>query len=109
MSPDDQNRENQNPINAIDRVIHEPARLMILACLYVVESADFVYLVRLTGLTPGNLSSHLSKLEEAGYVAIEKEFKAKKPLTMVRLSSAGRDAFRAYRQSMQQILAELPD
>ena len=97
------------PQAEIDAVIHSPARLKVMMYLYVVESADFVYLVRLTGLTPGNLSSHLSKLEEAGYVAIEKEFKGKKPLTMVRLSSAGRDAFRAYRQSMQQILAELPD
>jgi len=97
------------PQAEIDAVIHSPARLKVMMYLYVVESTDFVYLVRLTGLTPGNLSSHLGKLEEAGYVAIEKEFKGKKPLTMVRLSAQGREAFRAYKESMQQILADLPD
>ncbi len=52
----------------IDRLIHEPARLMILALLYVVESADFIFLMRQTELTWGNLSSYMSKLEEAGYI-----------------------------------------
>jgi len=67
----------------IDRIIHEPARLMITAHLYVVESADYVFLMQNTGLTWGNLSSHLSKLEGAGYVDIIKEFIQKKPHTMV--------------------------
>ena len=97
------------PIAEIDRLIHEPARLMALALLYVVESADFLFLVRQTGLTWGNLSSHLSKLEEAGYVKIEKEFVDKKPHTMLHLTKKGRAAFRAYRQSMRQVLNGLPD
>ena len=101
--------EGLQPIADIDRLIHEPARLMILALLYVVESADFLFLMRQTGLTGGNLSSHLSKLEAAGYVAIEKEFVDKKPHTMLRLTDEGRAAFREYRQSMQQIFADLPD
>jgi len=97
------------PIAGIDRLIHEPARLMILALLYVVESGDFTFLMRQTGLTWGNLSSHLSKLEDAGYVQIEKEFVGKKPHTMLRLTDEGRAAFREYRQSMKQVLDDLPD
>ena len=97
------------PIADIDRLIHEPARLMILALLYVVESADFVFLMHQTGLTWGNLSSHMSKLEEAGYIEIEKEFVGKKPRTMLRLTDEGRVAFQEYRQSMKQVLDHLPD
>ena len=109
MSADDKNSENQNPINSIDRVIHEPARLMILAYLYVVESADFLFLMRQTGLTRGNLSSHLSKLEAAGYVAINKEFVDKIPRTLLSLTDSGREAFRIYKQNMQQVFEDLPD
>jgi len=102
-------KEDLHPFADIDRVIHAPARLMVLTYLYVVESAEFIFLMRLTGLTWGNLSSHLSKLEEAGYIAIEKEFRGKKPHTMIRLTDEGRAAFRAYKQSMQQVLDDLPD
>ena len=101
-------QEGLQPIAEIDRVIHEPARFMILALLFVVESADFLFVMRQTGLTRGNLSSHLSKLEEAGYIEIEKEFVEKRPHTMLHLSDEGRDAFQAYRESMQQILGDLP-
>jgi len=101
--------EGVQPIGNIDRLIHEPARLMILAHLYVVESADFLFLMRQTGLTWGNLSSHLSKLEAAGYIDIEKGFKGKKPHTMLRITDEGRAALREYQQSMRQVLDELPD
>lgn len=84
-----------------DRVIHEPARLIIAAILYSVESADFLYLLRETGLTKGNLSSHLSKLEEAGYVQIEKTFVGKIPRTLCRLTEAGRAAFEDYRARLK--------
>ena len=97
------------PIADIDRVIHEPARLVILALLYVVESGDFTFLMRQTGLTWGNLSSHLSKLEAAGYVEVEKEFVGKKPHTMLHLTDEGRAAFREYRQRMRLVLDDLPD
>jgi len=93
----------------IDRLIHEPGRLMILALLHVVESADFIFLMRQTGLTWGNLSSHMSKLEEAGYIEVEKEFRGKKPHTMLHLTEKGRAAFRKYRGRMKQVLDELPD
>jgi DNA-binding transcriptional ArsR family regulator len=102
-------KEDLHPIAEIDRLIHEPARLMIMALLSVVESADFLFLMRQTGLTWGNLSSHLSKLEAAGYVAVEKEFVGKKPHTMLHLTGDGRSAFQGYRQSMKQVLDELPD
>lgn len=93
----------------IDRLIHEPARLMIIVYLYLVESADFTFLMRQTGLTWGNLSSHMSKLEEAGYIEVEKEFKAKRPNTMLKLTGQGRAAFRDYRHSMRQVFEDLPD
>lgn len=91
-------------LNDINRLIHEPARLMILANLYVVESADFTFLMNQTDLTWGNSSSHLSKLEEAGYVRIDKEFVDKKPHTMLSLTAAGRSAFQQYHQQMQQFM-----
>jgi DNA-binding MarR family transcriptional regulator len=104
----DQTNE-RHPLADIDQIIHAPARLMALTYLYVVESADFVFLVHSTGLTWGNLSTHLSKLEEAGYVEIEKEFQGKKPRTMIRLTKEGRAAFREYKGKMQQVLDDLPD
>ena len=91
-------------LQSVDRVVHEPARLAVLTYLSLVESADFVFLMRTTGLTWGNLSSHLARLEEAGYVAIEKEFVKKKPHTMLRLTQAGRDALAKYRATMQTVL-----
>jgi DNA-binding MarR family transcriptional regulator len=96
-------------ISKIDKVIHEPARLMVMAYLFVVESADFLFLQRQTGLTWGNLSSHLSKLENAGYVAIEKEFLDKKPHTTLHLTDKGRTAFQEYRESMKQVFEDLPE
>jgi DNA-binding transcriptional ArsR family regulator len=109
MSIDEAVGEDLRSVGDIDRLIHEPARLMILSLLFVVESADFLFLMRQTGLTWGNLSSHLSKLEEAGYVQIEKEFVGKKPHTMLHLTDDGRAAFREYRQRMKQVLDDLPD
>lgn len=97
------------PIADIDRLVHEPARLMILTILYVVESADFLYVMRQSGLTKGNLSSHLSKLEAAGYIDIKKEFVSKIPRTLLRLTDTGREAFQTYRQDMIQVLEDLAD
>jgi len=93
----------------LDGIIHAPARLMVLTNLYVLDSADYVFLMRQTGLTWGNLSAHLTKLQEAGYVAIDKEFRGKKPHTTVRLTAQGRAAFREYKRSMRQVLDDLPD
>ena len=83
-------------ISNLDRLIHEPARLAIVAVLSACESADFKYLLNETGLTKGNLSAQLSKLEEAGYVAITKSFKGKYPHTECALTAEGMRAFKAY-------------
>jgi DNA-binding MarR family transcriptional regulator len=88
----------------IDRVIHEPARLLILAYLSVVESSDFLFLMKGAGLTKGNLSSHLGKLEEAGYVQITKEFVDKIPRTLLKLTDKGRTAIKSYKENMKQAL-----
>ena len=102
------NSENQEAANPppLDRVVHEPARLKILAFLSVVKSADFVFLLSRTGLTYGNLSSHMSKLEEAGYIEVEKEIKNKRPHTMLSITDNGRAAFENYRQDMLQLLGD---
>jgi DNA-binding transcriptional ArsR family regulator len=88
----------------LDRVIHEPARLLLVALLRKIERADFVFLMKESGLTRGNLSSHLSKLEEAGYVEIEKTYRGKVPLTLIGLTKAGRAAFDNYRKQMNGLL-----
>jgi DNA-binding MarR family transcriptional regulator len=95
-------------LNGIDRLVHEPARLAVMALLYVVDSADFIFLMNQTGLTWGNLSAHLSKLEEAGYLTIEKTFKGKRPNTTLRLTPQGREAFRSYAEKMKQVFRDLP-
>ena len=91
-------------VTELDRLIHEPARLLIVTILSTVESADFLFLQRETGLTKGNLSAHLSKLEEAGYIKIEKTFKGKLPLTICKLSAAGKKALGQYRQQLQDFM-----
>lgn len=85
-------------IASFDRLIHEPARLAIMAVLSACESADFTYLLNTTGLSKGNLSSHLSKLEKAGYVIITKSFRGKYPNTACALTLKGRKAFKAYQK-----------
>lgn len=106
MTTNDDN--NIRPIVDIDRLIHEPARFLIMAYLFVIETADFLFLERQTGLTRGNLSSHLAKLEKAGYVEINKEFIEKIPRTLLRLTREGRQAFHSYRKNMTRILDDLP-
>ena len=90
----------------IDAVIHAPARLQIVMQLFVVDAADATFLLNRTGLTWGNLSTHIAKLEEAGYVAVEKSFRGKKPRTMIQLTTKGRTAFQTYRSTMQAALAD---
>src|SRR5687767_5698016 len=91
-------------VTELDRLIHEPARLLIVTILASVASADFLFLQRETGLTKGNLSAHLSKLEEAGYVKIEKTFKGKLPLTVCELTAAGQKALTQYRNQLQDFM-----
>lgn len=90
---------------ALDRLIHEPARLVLMSNLAVVDEADFVFLSRQTGLTAGNISSHMARLEEAGYVAVAKTFVGKRPRTIYRMTRAGKKAFDRYRGHVAQLLA----
>jgi DNA-binding MarR family transcriptional regulator len=98
-----------SPINEVDRLIHEPARLKIIALLYMLESADFTFLMSQTGMTWGNLSSHMTKLEDAGYLEVEKSFKGRRPNTMLKLTNKGRQAFQTYRRQMTQFFEDVPD
>ncbi len=90
----------------LDRVIHEPARLVLVSNLYVVDEADFVYLSRRTGLTDGNISSHMSRLEKAGYVSIDKAIVGKRPRTTYALTDEGRRAFESYRRQVKELFAD---
>jgi len=97
------------PVIEMDSLIHEPGRLAIMAHLYVLDSADYLFLKGQTGMSWGNLSSHLAKLEEAGYVEMLKKFVDKKPHTTVRLTKKGREAFTLYRSRMRLLLEKLPE
>jgi DNA-binding MarR family transcriptional regulator len=100
--------ENHGPeipsLPPIDKLIHEPARLDILATLFVIKESDFIFLKNQTGMTWGNLSSHLSKLEDAGYITVKKEISNKKTKTRISLTNEGRRAFREYRQNIDEFL-----
>ena len=109
MNPGKTSDDELNAIQNIDKMIHEPARLLLMAHLFIVESADYLFLQRQTGLTWGNMSSHLRKLENAGYVAVEKEFIDKKPHTTLKLTDKGRRAFKEYRKNMKQVFEDLPE
>ncbi|MGB7538067.1 MAG: transcriptional regulator [Anaerolineales bacterium] len=87
----------------LDRLIHEPARLAILTALASCKSADFLFLQRLTGLSGGNLSSHVAKLEEAGLVNVEKQFIDKRPNTRIEISDQGRRAVREHWKKLDQL------
>ena len=94
-------------LKEIDRTVHEPARLLLLIYLYSVEKADFTFLKQQTGMTQGNLSSHLSKLEAAGYIETRKMFRNRRPLTMVNISGQGREAFSSYVKGMHHYFTDL--
>lgn len=87
-------------VGAINRLIHDPTRLMLISFLFVVDSADFVFLQSQTKLTAGNISSHMSKLENAGYVEVKKGYLGKRPQTIFRLTGKGRAEFDEYRKAI---------
>ena len=107
MPSEDTLPKDLTPITGIDANLHAPARLRILAVLCVVDRADFTFLLQQTGLTRGNLSTHLARLEEGGYVKIKKVFADRKPRTLIWLSARGRSAIQGYRESMRQVIEEL--
>jgi DNA-binding transcriptional ArsR family regulator len=105
--------EKEHPINeswaglaSVDKLIHEPARLAVITILDSVESADFLYLQKATGLTKGNLSIHLQKLEEAKLIEIQKTFQGKYPRTLCKLTLKGKQGFKIYKKQMKGILGK---
>jgi DNA-binding MarR family transcriptional regulator len=90
-------------LESLDRLVHEPARLVILTTLASCDSADFTFLRRITGLTNGNLSAHLTKLEEGGLVTIEKRFIDRKPNTNIGITAKGRRAVERHWKTLEQI------
>ena len=109
MNPSDRNREGQDALLGIDKIIHEPSRLLIMSTLYVLEGADFLFLLNQTGLTKGNLSAQLAKLEGAGHLTIVKGYAGKRPHTSLSLTEAGRKARAHYRDTMERLLDDLPE
>jgi DNA-binding MarR family transcriptional regulator len=107
MSNESQANPDLAPIKNLDPAIHAPARLMILAYLAAVVSADFTFLLKQTGLTRGNLSTHISRLEEAGYIEVNKEFVDRIPRTLYKLTDTGREAIYRYRENMRQVIDQL--
>ena len=93
----------------IDDLLHEPARLRLLVLLSVVKRTDFTYLLKLSGMSKGNLSVQMNKLADAKIVRIDKSFQGNRPRTMYELTAQGRKALRAYKKNMKTILAALPD
>ena len=98
-----------NQVLQLDRLIHEPARLVILSILAGAQSVEFRFIETLSGLSKGNLSSHLGKLEAGGLLEIHKSFRGKKPVTTVSLTPHGRDALAEYRQRLASVIAGIPD
>jgi DNA-binding transcriptional ArsR family regulator len=96
--------EDWKSLTEVDKLVHEPSRLMILTILNSVEKADFVYLQRETGLTRGNLSAHLTKLQEAGYIDIQKTFNGKMPQTICQIAEAGKIAFLKYTDYLKKVV-----
>jgi DNA-binding transcriptional ArsR family regulator len=91
---------NLQQVQKLDRIIHEPARLVILAALNKVEEADFKFLCAVTGLTKGNLSRQSAQLEEVGYITIRKYYKGRIPATSYCMTAKGHEAFTDYWQQM---------
>ena len=104
MSEPETNDDVSSSIMEIDRLIHEPARFSIMANLYVVEEADFLFLSRRIGLTRGNLSAHMRKLEEGGYIEVRKEFMGRKPHTVLAITEKGQEAFKNYVSELKNAL-----
>lgn len=88
----------------LDRLVHSRIRLAVLSILAAVDDAEFTYLRDEVNTTDGNLSTHLRKLEEAGYVAVDKSFRNRKPVTRYRMTEEGREAFTAYVDRLESML-----
>jgi DNA-binding transcriptional ArsR family regulator len=101
--------EQKIPLTDLDRLLHEPARLRLLANLAVVKKADFTWLLKQTGLSRGNLSVQMTRLADGGLVKVEKMFRDKRPRTLFQLTGKGMSALREYKKTMTTLLDSLPD
>jgi|TARA_Y100000310_G_C20697901_1_gene827058 DNA-binding MarR family transcriptional regulator len=93
----------------VDGLIHEPARLRLLAFLCVLDRADFAFLLRQSGMTRGNMSAQMTRLSDAGLVAVEKAFVDNRPRTTYSLTKKGREALTEYKRTMAALLDSFPD
>lgn len=107
MPPDKPSLPEIHPIKNIDQAIHSPSRLMILAYLAATDCVDFTFLLTQTRLTRGNLSTHISRLEDAGYVEVKKEFVDRVPRTLYKLTDDGRKAIHLYKENMLSVIDQL--
>jgi DNA-binding transcriptional ArsR family regulator len=97
-------QKNSDDIIEIDKLLHEPARLKIMSNIYTANSTDFLLLKKQTGLSSGNLSAHLIKLEKAGYVSILKKFKGRRPHTTLKITKKGKEAFSSYKKKLISVI-----
>ncbi len=104
MNRASRNELDLNRILEIDRLIHEPARLLIMSYLEVLDYCDFNFLINQTHLTKGNLSSHIRKLEEAEYVLVEKKIVNRKMNTVFSMTGKGSKMLKKYRETLKTIL-----
>jgi DNA-binding MarR family transcriptional regulator len=104
VSPDIQ----PSDLLTLDRLVHEPARLLILTVLASAKQVEFTYLEKMSGLSKGNLSSHMSKLEAGGLITVKKRFRGKRPLTELSLTAAGRKALNDYRLQLIGVVQVIP-
>lgn len=102
--------ENLDPQNLLklNRLVHEPARLLILTILAGAKRVEFTFLENVSNLSKGNLSSHMSKLEAAGLISVHKRFRGKRPLTELSITRAGRKALDDYRNQLAAVMEALP-
>jgi len=96
--------DDESSMMKVNRLIHEPARFSIMAQLSIVEEADFLFLSRRIGLTKGNLSAHMRKLEDESYIEVRKEFIGRRPHTVLSLTEEGRRAFQTYLSDLKNVL-----
>jgi len=101
------NNHDINGVLEIDRIVHEPARLLILSYLSAVEYCDFIFLIKHTSFTKGNLSSHLRKLEDHGYVDVEKKIVDRKMNTVIKITETGREELSRYKAYMMKHLESI--
>ncbi len=104
MKNKDFNKKRLESVSKLNKAIHEPSRLLVITILSMVEETDFLFMLSQTGLTKGNLSAQLIKLEKAGLVVIKKEFFEKVPRTILKISEQGIKELEEYKKNISLVL-----